>query len=379
MLDNKINAENNALENTTTLPDTEEEDRHDAIADAAVSAFKIAFNEREYHALRIQRFIFKFWIHKQAVKRSQICMVYKFLASCVFRMRANAQVSKRRVLARSKSIIYRAVGSYVAHRILKKKSAVTIRKNIRILFRNYQFREISSACRIGAQRLIQREWALRHSDLELRVSRVETYLNSSQLLPYEIRKRTTSPSPKHEVFVSADSWESISEFSKEELLECNLHVLQLRWIAEEPTVSLLDAEQALDAIEYSCAMNDVESGANLRMMSVPVPSLPQDGHEPPSHQKERRLSTKNVSKMRKVTAPLENPNRSNSDTDSHSRRGSKHMIQPKRPGRRHSKLPASGKEEAVVVGVKDHSDELSKFKEYSLLSQIDIIKNSLKL
>jgi hypothetical protein len=318
-------------------------------------------------------------------------------------MKASARIFKRRKIAHCKRVLCRAIYNYLCDRKLKEKSGNVIRSNIRILFRNYLFREMSAGCRLGAKLLIQREWALRSSDIELRILRIETYLNASTAelpTPYKIHHKPAVPLPKYDLFVSENSWDNIAEFSKEELLDCNVHVLNLRQMDEEegvfdtPTIT-----HSLDVFESSCMISDVESSARMRLYDTGK-KLPLVEAAPPNnyYQKGRRLSSSKQSKIRRATALLlNNPNNIvSSSSNNQGKRGSVDVgQQPKRPGRRHSKTVGGGAGEVSVESKQPTISAASTssrtdpdvhigittkefdFEGSSLLSQLDYIKKSL--
>lgn len=237
-----------------TTPDVEVLD--DSASDnekCFAETLEVKFTERDRCALLIQRFVCENWIYKQRFKKKQIKIVYSFLSMSILRIRAKAKILKKKKIAISKWIICRAIYNYLNNCKLKAMAAKVIRSNMRILFRNYLFRELSAACILGAKLLIQREWALRHSDTELRILKIETYLHASTAqLPYSISAKPDAPLPKHKIYLSARSWDNITNFSVKELHECNIHILNLNRIEEEQEVSGETISRSLNVFESSC-------------------------------------------------------------------------------------------------------------------------------
>jgi len=307
-----------------------------------IKILKVGYTLREYSARLIQRFVFICWISKRRRREKQVLLVQQFLMAAVLRRRALALLMKQRKIARSKLIINRTIYNYIELCKLKAKAASVIRANMGKLFRNFLFREMSAACRKGAHRLIQREWALRHSDIDLRLLRIETYLRESSRDKdaYSICPRPTAPLAKHESYVSEQTWENFSNYSREELLKCNIHILRLREIDDEldgMDMTISPMVQSLHVLESACRVHDVDSRARKRLAS---------GKTSQDFRKKEGKPLKQGSKLRRATTNDIEGNRSG-------RRGSvsggPRQQPPKRPGRRHSKVSTEGTKTQVEV------------------------------
>ena len=308
-------------------------------------ALKAAYTDRDKSALRIQRFVFICWVSKRRRRRAHVTMVHKFLMRAIYRMRAFNQMLKKRKINHSKLIINRTIFRYIELCKLKAKSATIIRSNLRKLFRNYLYQQMSSACRQGARRLIQREWALRHSDTDLRLLRIETYLSNvgcDNPVPFSIRSRPYAPLAKHEAYLSAQSWENIASYTKDELMSCNIHILEMKEIDDEQdgqNTTTASMARSLDVLESACMVNDVDVRARKRLLGSQLQH---------THHKDRKQS-KQGSRLRRATTnsrvlPKGFAMSAGSRPDS--------SIPPKRPGRRHSKAmegPEMVDQEDVLV------------------------------
>lgn len=349
---------------------------------------KVEYPFREEAARQIQRFVFICWISKRRRRLKQVLLVQQFLMAAVLRRRALALLLKQRKVARSKLIICRTICSYIDLCKRRAKAAAVIRSNIGKLYRNYFFREVSAACRKGAHRLIQREWALRHSDIDLRLLRIETYLSESSREGnnvFTICPRPTIPSAMYDAYESEHSWEKLSHYSREELLNCNIHILSVSEIDEElsgiNTTSSTTA-QSLHVLENTCRVHDVDKRAWKRYNG---------GKKTQDIRKKDSKPLKQGNKFRRATVD---------DVEGGflGRRGSvsggPHQPPPKRPGRRHSKVSTEGTKAqlgcAVVTepecdrnndGGRFHPQATPvdfKFEGQSLQAQLDTIKKSLE-
>jgi hypothetical protein len=369
-----VDAEKNATETdeaTNVVVVNDSDSNGVETTDAAVVVLAVSFAEREKCARRVQRFVYKFWVTKQKLKRKRIDMVYDFLSRSTFRMRARVQMFKRRRQIHSRRVICQTVYNYISYCKLKEKSRKIIRINVRKLFRNFLFRDMSTSCRLGAQRLIQREWALRHSDIDLRLLRIETYLNAMSTerpAPYKICDKPSVPLAKHDAYMSTCSWENIDEYSRDELIECNLHILNLTEIDKEKDVSVTSISESLDVFESACLVSDVEMSTRMRLTDGKSLSTIAESAPPcsSSYQKGRRLSKHRV---RRATAVTPGARGGAVDSSQRSKRaGHSHSH-------KHSKAGAGGGAgvSAASIGTSNAFD----FEGSSLLSQLDHIKKSL--
>ena len=319
-----------------------------------------SFNNRERSALSIQSFVKRHWIRQWRNKQDRLHIIIKFLSRAIFRRRINCRISHKRNIAQCAKVICDTIYNYFSRCKQRDEAAKIIRSNMRIIFRNYQFREISAATRQGARLLIQREWNLRYNDIELRLSKIEAFLGA------RIINNTDDPIHKP---VPINSWNNLSNFSKEDLLHNNLQILNLQRQDEERhcTATIKESLENCENIRKLC---DIEASARMRRVDIY-----QENTLPTTVKQVKRKQSNRKSNFRSNTS-----NKTNGNTPSKSNRNSAietMNFDTDQPEDNFSKKHSQGTFGEGDKAESSCSNLPIEFDKASLMSRIEFIKKSL--
>ena len=341
-----------------------------SIEDENDEIIKHSLTRREKNARIIEQFVYARWAYKKRLKKKRVLIVYAFLSRVVAKYRLCALIRKRKMETRCRILIQRYVCKYMRRYKQKKHAMKIICFNLRRLYRNYVFRNISMACLCGARRLLQREWSKRHANLELRLLRIEAYLVDLIALnsKNEAGKKISVSQSK---YAFERKWLDFSKFTREEILKFNVNILELINIEENQqdlTPKLLS--RRLESNEKFCAIHDVEMQSKQRQNA----KLSQKYKSPGGNDDQARPSKSD--KLRRGTAPNVNPTRKRNDSIRLSER-------PRRASKKQEKgAPFSDKHSNNDADecVESDTDVTKEKDEYSALhSDLDRIKKMLSI